>query len=67
MAKNKKSPGRRILIWAVGSGTAAVIAALWLAPGGPWWIYPFLFLVAAAVAGRLASGIARRPGLADEV
>ncbi len=55
-----------MLCWAIGTGSAAVVIALWLAPGGPWWIYPFLFVVVAVVAGRLASGIARRPGLIDE-
>lgn len=66
MAKKGNSLKRRVTVWAIGSGAAAVGLALWLAPDGPWWIYPFLFVVAAAVAGRLASGIVREPGWMDE-
>ncbi len=50
---------RRVLIWGLGAGILATALALWFAPGAAWWFYPFIFVVAAAVVGRIASGIVR--------
>ena len=58
---------RRVLISGLGGGILATASALWFAPGAAWWFYPFIFVVAAAVVGRIASGIGRAAGILDEV
>ena len=56
---------RRVLISGLGGGAVAAALALWFAPGASWWFYPFL--VAAAVVGRIASGVVRAASILDEV
>ena len=58
---------RRVLIWGLGAGILATALALGFAPGAAWWFYPFIFVVAAVVVGRIASGIGRAAGIMDEV
>jgi len=58
---------RRVLISGLGGGAVAAASALWFAPGAAWWFYPFIFFVAAAVVGRIASGIGRAASILDEV
>ena len=58
---------RRVLISGLGGGAVAAASALWFAPGAAWWFYPFIFAVAAAVVGRIASGIGRAASILDEV
>ncbi len=58
---------RRVLIWGLGGGAVAAASALWFAPGVAWWFSPFIFLVAAAGVGRIASGIGRIASILDEV
>ncbi len=58
---------RRVLISGLGGGAVAAALALWFAPGAAWWFYPFIFAVAAAVVGRIASGIGRAASILDEV
>ena len=57
----------RVLICGLGGGILATASALSFAPGAAWWFYPFIFVVAAAVVGRIASGSARAAGILDEV
>lgn len=58
---------RRVLISGLGGGILAAGSALWFAPGAAWWFYPFIFVVAAVVIGRIASGIGRAASILDEV
>lgn len=58
---------RRVVISGLGGGAVAAALALWFAPGAAWWFYPFIFFVAAAVVGRIASGIGRAASILDEV
>ncbi len=58
---------RRVLISGLVGGAVAAASALWFAPDSAWWFYPFIFVVAGAVTGRIASGIGRAASILDEV
>jgi hypothetical protein len=60
-------PARTARIAAVLAGAGAGLAVLVFGPGAPWWMAPFIFLLAGVVILRLLRPLPRAADWTDEI